>query len=220
MEKKTSLATSKRMLTIAIIVAAVVIPIAVYAASPLFVSTTVNEPSPVLDKGNVSSALGKYEDFMALSEAERFEKGQQMSAEQKQDVMIGAGQSSGTSVNEKMTGEMAGAQASVELSGEFIGVNDGIHNAEGIVKVIKVVGSNPVLRLEEFESTNGPDLYVYLSTDKTASDFVNVGRLKGNIGNQNYEIPDGTDLSRYKTVLIWCKAFSVLFGSAELMPST
>jgi len=65
-------------------------------------------------------------------------------------------------------------------------------------------------------STNGPDLYVYLSTDKAASDFVNLGRLKGNMGNQNYEIPQGTDLDKYDTVLIWCKAFSVLFGSAEL----
>ncbi|HKQ22539.1 MAG TPA: DM13 domain-containing protein, partial [Nitrososphaeraceae archaeon] len=44
----------------------------------------------------------------------------------------------------------------------------------------------------------------------------NLGRLKGNIGNQNYEIPIGTDLSKYNTVLIWCKAFSTLFGSAQL----
>ena len=67
-----------------------------------------------------------------------------------------------------------------------------------------------------FFSTNGPDLYVYLSTDKSASDFVNLGRLKGNMGNQNYEIPQGTDLERYGTVLIWCKAFSVLSVKAEL----
>jgi hypothetical protein len=73
-----------------------------------------------------------------------------------------------------------------------------------------------VLRLEEFKSTNGPDLYVYLSTDKQASDFVSLGRLKANIGNQNYDIPSGTDLSKYDTVLVWCKQFSVLFGSAEL----
>ncbi|RPI80918.1 MAG: hypothetical protein EHM34_09370, partial [Nitrosopumilales archaeon] len=51
---------------------------------------------------------------------------------------------------------------------------------------------------------------------KDASDIVNLGRLKGNIGNQNYEIPIGTDLSKYNAVLIWCKAFSTLFGSAQL----
>ncbi len=53
-------------------------------------------------------------------------------------------------------------------------------------------------------------------TDKSASDFVDFGRLKANIGNQNYEIPEETDLTKYDTVLIWCKAFSVLFGSADL----
>jgi arsenite methyltransferase len=57
---------------------------------------------------------------------------------------------------------------------------------------------------------------INLATDKGASDIVNLGRLKGNIGNQNYPIPDGTDLTKYDTVLIWCKAFSVLFGSAQL----
>ena len=66
------------------------------------------------------------------------------------------------------------------------------------------------------EKYNGPDLYVYLSVGKDTSDIVNLGRLKGNIGNQNYEIPTGTDLSKYNTVLIWCKAFSTLFGSAKL----
>jgi len=72
------------------------------------------------------------------------------------------------------------------------------------------------VRFENFKSTNGPDLFVYLATDDQASDFVDLGRLKGNVGNQNYEIPEGVDLSKYNKVLVWCKAFSVLFGSAEL----
>jgi hypothetical protein len=50
----------------------------------------------------------------------------------------------------------------------------------------------------------------------SASDFINIGNLKANNGNQNYEIPTETDLSKYNTVLIWCRPFSVLFGSAEL----
>jgi hypothetical protein len=105
---------------------------------------------------------------------------------------------------------------SAKIAGKFIGVRDGIHDATGGARIISVDQRN-VLRLEEFRSTNGPDLYVYLATDKDASDFVNLGRLKANIGNQNYEIPDGTDLSKYDTVLIWCQQFSVLFGSAELV---
>jgi electron transfer DM13 len=73
-----------------------------------------------------------------------------------------------------------------------------------------------ILRLENLRVTNGPDLYVYLSPDKSASDFVNVGKLKANNGNQNYDIPAGINLSKYDTVLVWCRPFSVLFGSAEL----
>jgi hypothetical protein len=101
-------------------------------------------------------------------------------------------------------------------SGQFIGVNDGIHNAEGQAKVLKLVDGKQLLRLEDFKSTNGPDLYVYLATDDTAQDYVSLGELKANIGNQNYAIPEGTDLAKYDTALIWCKQFSVLFGSAEI----
>jgi hypothetical protein len=102
------------------------------------------------------------------------------------------------------------------LTGSFIGVGDGIHNAQGNAKVILIEGGDNVLRLEDLIVTNGPDLYVYLSTDKSASDFVNLGRLKANNSNQNYQIHAGTDITKYDTVLIWCRAFSVLFGSAEL----
>ena len=54
--------------------------------------------------------------------------------------------------------------------------------------------------LEDLVVTNGPDLYVYLSTDKSASDFINLGRLKANMGNQNYPIPGGTDMTKYDMV--------------------
>jgi Electron transfer DM13 len=111
--------------------------------------------------------------------------------------------------------------ASTLRTGSFIGVGDGIHNAEGEAKIIPFQdGDKNILRLENLRVTNGPDLYVYLATDKTTSDFVNVGKLKANNGNQNYEIPAGTDLTKYDTVLIWCRPFSVLFGSAELSSVT
>lgn len=102
------------------------------------------------------------------------------------------------------------------LTGQFIGVGDGIHNAEGIAKVVSLADGKEILRFEDFKSTNGPDLFVYLATDNTATDFVSLGELKANIGNQNYEIPEGTDLTKYDTALVWCKSFSVLFGHAEL----
>ena len=101
-------------------------------------------------------------------------------------------------------------------SGRFVGVDDGIHDAQGVVLVVPLEDGKNILRFEDFHSTNGPDLHVYLATDNMASDFVNLGRLKANNGNQNYEIPEGTDISKYDTALIWCKQFSVLFGHAEL----
>ncbi|WP_246282134.1 DM13 domain-containing protein [Nitrosopumilus ureiphilus] len=100
--------------------------------------------------------------------------------------------------------------------GTFVGVNDGIHNAEGQSRVIFLDDGRDILRLENFKSTNGPDLFVYLSTDTQATDIVNLGALKANMGNQNYGIPEGTDLEKYNNVLIWCKSFSTLFGSADL----
>jgi hypothetical protein len=100
--------------------------------------------------------------------------------------------------------------------GNFIGIGDGIHDAVGEVFVIEAEDGSKFLRFENFKASNGPDLYVYLATDETALDYVSLGKLKGNIGNQNYLIPPGADLSNQDTVLIWCKQFSVLFGSAKL----
>lgn len=96
------------------------------------------------------------------------------------------------------------------------------HPAEGDAIVLSD-GTETYLRFENFATDNGPDLYVYLSTapadapaDDFDDDFVDLGRLKGNIGDQNYLIPDGTDLSTYSTVVIWCEDFTVAFGSAAL----
>jgi hypothetical protein len=103
------------------------------------------------------------------------------------------------------------------LSGIFMGVHDGFHTAEGNVKVVSLTDGSKILRLENFKSTNGPNVHVYLSTDKHATDYVDLGKLKANNGNQNYNIPAGTDIRKHNIVLIWCKDFSVLFGSAPLM---
>ena len=103
------------------------------------------------------------------------------------------------------------------LLGILMGVHDGFHNAEGNVKVVSLTDGSKILRLENFKSTNGPNVHVYLSTDKRATDYVDLGKLKANNGNQNYNIPAGTDIRKHNIVLIWCKDFSVLFGSAVLI---
>jgi Electron transfer DM13 len=75
------------------------------------------------------------------------------------------------------------------------------------------------LRLEDFATDNGPDLNVYLVDSSTGdvSDFIDLGDLSGNIGDQNYEIPAGVDLDRYDEVVIWCVRFGVGFGDARLV---
>lgn len=192
---------------------AVIIGVTVfYLASPLFISTEIDEPLPEGAEIPPQSS-NQFQEFMAMSEEERIEAGNQMNEQEKNQIMLEfAGMN--TSIDESMS---QGSETNDSLlTGSFIGVGDGIHDAQGIAKVIPVESGGNVLRLEDLVVTNGPDLYVYLSTDKSASDFVNLGRLKANIGNQNYPIPAGTDMTKYDTVLIWCKAFSVLFGSADL----
>lgn len=103
--------------------------------------------------------------------------------------------------------------------GSFVEV-DFIHKGSGEARIIKDVMGHSLVRLQNFKVTNGPDLYVYLSKSdnpkENIGEFVDLGRLKGNQGSQNYEIPQGVDLSEYKSIIIWCKAFSVLFSYAIL----
>ena len=198
----------KTKIIISIIIAAIVIPLAIYTISPLFLSNVVNEPEPTL-------AISEFQKYMNLSEEERIEVAKNMTREKAMMIGIMAAKQN-TTVDENVAFPIIEQTANNTLTGTFIGIGDGFHKVEGAAKVISVESGAQILRLENFKATNGPDLYVYLSKDKSASDFINVGRLKGNVGNQNYEIPIGSDLSKYNTVLIWCRAFSFLFGSAQI----
>jgi hypothetical protein len=152
---------------------------------------------------------------MNMAEDERIKAANNMTQNEKDMIMTTAAKANDT-VNENISATTMSDSSNRTLIGNFLGAGDGFHNAEGIAKVIQVANGTEVLRLENFKATNGPDLYVYLSTNKSNVDIVNLGRLKGNIGNQNYLIPTGTDITKYNTALVWCRAFSVLFGSAQL----
>jgi len=89
------------------------------------------------------------------------------------------------------------------------------HSVEGNVKVIEHSGEK-ILRFEDFETINGPNLHIYLSKDTGASDFIDLGKMKATRGNINYELPEGVDLEKYNKVLVWCVPFRVLFSYAEL----
>jgi hypothetical protein len=95
------------------------------------------------------------------------------------------------------------------------------HSAEGTATAIRTAAGARVLTLTGFEVDNGPDLRVYLVAgpardESEVVDFKDLGALKGNEGNQQYELPRGLDLERYATVVIWCRAFSVNFARAPL----
>ena len=106
--------------------------------------------------------------------------------------------------------------------GNFTAI-DAIHKGSGKAVLLRS-GGEQVLRLENFEVTNGPDLYVYLiknprptHSDESLGEFIDLGRLKANKGNQNYAL--GADIKNpedFTTVVIWCKQFGVLFSYANL----
>ena len=77
-------------------------------------------------------------------------------------------------------------------------------------------GNQTFLRFEGFETNNGPDLNVYLRNSENPDDYIDLGDLSGNIGDQNYLLPDGIDLDQYDLVDIWCVRFGVSFGTAQL----
>jgi hypothetical protein len=200
---------TRTKIIIGIMTAIIVITFAIYTISPL-INTVINEPLPP------SSVSSDFQRFMNMTEDERIEAANNMTQKQKEIIMTVAAKDNNT-ISENLSVVTMSASSNETLIGNFVGAGDGFHNAEGVAKIIQLADGTDILRLENFKATNGPDLYVYLSTDKTNADIVNLGRLKGNIGNQNYLIPAGTDITKYNTALIWCSAFSVIFGSAQLL---
>jgi Electron transfer DM13 len=95
---------------------------------------------------------------------------------------------------------------------------DEFHFGRGTARIIEVAPGRYHLRLEDFSVRNGPDLYVYLSTaaDDYADDALEVGTLKATDGSFGYDLPAGTDPTRFRSAIIWCKQFSHLFAVAPL----
>ena len=89
------------------------------------------------------------------------------------------------------------------------------HPASGTARVVKV-GDKNYIRYENFKTINGPDLYIYLAKDLDAKVYVNLGALRATEGNVNYEIPADVNLRDYKYVMVWCKAFGVLFNYSDI----
>ena len=102
----------------------------------------------------------------------------------------------------------------VVRQGEFQGA-DNFHYGRGQALLIETSPSNYTLRFENFSVRNGPDLFVYLSPDPGGiSDALLLGDLKGTDGAFNYDVPAGTDIAQYKSAVVWCRQFAVLFATA------
>lgn len=127
-------------------------------------------------------------------------------------------------INQKVNEQFPTASAASNklASGQF---RSAAHETKGTATVFQLADGKKTLRLTDFATSNGPDVHVYLvaATDAKDNDavtkagFIDIGTLKGNIGDQNYELPANTDLGKYRAVTIWCKRFSVNFGTAPLM---
>jgi hypothetical protein len=129
-------------------------------------------------------------------------------------------------VNQRVHEELPTAQAANSparplASGKFHSV---AHATSGTAAVYQLADGTRLLRFTDFKTSNGPDVHVYLVAADDASDsesvtkagFVDLGSIKGNIGDQNYALGSDVDLSKYRAVSVWCKRFSVNFGAAAL----
>jgi len=132
-------------------------------------------------------------------------------------------------VNESFPGAAVAQSASGNTgpralsTGQFRGL---AHKTDGTATIYEGADGKRTLRLENFATSNGPALHVYLVAAKDAPDnatvkkagFIDLGALKGNKGDQNYTLPADVDLETYRTVSIWCARFGVNFAAAPLAP--
>jgi hypothetical protein len=127
-------------------------------------------------------------------------------------------------VNEEMPAVQSGSSIQPLESGTFYTI---LHPTSGTATIYKMADGSRMLRFTNFDTSNGPDVHVYMVASDDAKDaatveragFVDLGSIKGNVGDQNYTLPGDLDLAKYRAVSIWCKRFSVNFGAAALKPA-
>ena len=185
-----------------VVIAVPVLALAWYLGSPLLFDKTVNEEFPL----TVSAVIPEN---MSRSEVEA--------------VMEGIAK-----VESDMTETMPATMVSARRTstGSFRDA-DRFHNGSGSATIYAISDDEYLLRVEEFRVTNGPALHVLLSahpdprsrSEVKDDGYIDLGKLKGNVGNQNYPVPAGVDVSQYRSVVIYCKPFQVIFSVAPLNPA-
>jgi hypothetical protein len=177
---------------------------------PLFVNTVVSEDFPQLS-GEQQAAFNVLPPEQQSAFVTMAAEDQAMA-----DAMVAAA----------LAPDAVMTEAPTALSNGAFGVIDAIHGGEGTATIYALADGSRVLRFEDFRVTNGPDLHVYLarndaprSHDDLGDDYIDLGSLKGNVGNQNYTLPAELDLSGYQSVVIYCVPFQVVFSTATLAPA-
>ncbi len=207
-----------------------------YLASPLFINRTVDEAFPIevpaaeeLEKMSNDELVELESDFIeSLPPAEEIAD----MPEEEREALEATGMQIATAIPEKTMDEpmpTTAPQPTVTVpalpvllsEGDFYGVDD-FHQGSGQALIYQNPDGSYFLRLENFEVTNGPQLHVILGVEAnpfnhdTLGDYLDLGPLKGNIGDQNYAIPADTDLSEYGSVVIYCVPFRAIFAIAPL----
>ncbi len=195
--------------------------------SPLFIDSVVDEAFP-FEMPDESEMAEMPPDEVARMQSEFAEAMpseatlEDLSTEDRQavqdKVMTVAAKMPDHSMDEPMPAQTAPVAI---LTGNFIDA-DSFHKGSGAAKIFLLPDDRTVLRFEDFMVTNGPALSVLLSPNPSPAssgdlgDYVDLGPLKGNIGNQNYEISPSTNLDDFKSVVIYCVPFHVVFSIATL----
>ena len=187
---------------IAVVVLAVGIPTGNYLLSPLWERTTLDEASPLAVVSTAATAEPTASPATSVATSEATSQ-----VEETPDAAA-------TAV--EVTSETS-FSARVVAEGEVSGADD-FHFGEGRALIIETAPGEYILRFEEFSVRNGPDLFVYLSSnsDVPSADAVKLGELKATDGAFNYEIPAGVDVGGLGYAMVWCDAFAVLFATAPL----
>ena len=233
---------------------AAAVAIGLWLGLPLFTSTTVNEEFPFAETAVVPQNMTMADVEMIMEGMSRMDQPVQepmpaSMADYLSDVMpesmvksmVAATQVANTTPEANATpaatggGEVAPTEVAATSvpagplalkSGSFRDA-DSFHRGSGLATIYQTPDGGHLLRLEEFQTTNGPELHVLLSqspdpqstAEVKSPGYLDLGKLKGNIGNQNYPIPSGTDVGAQMSVVIYCKPFSVVFSVAPLSGS-
>lgn len=217
---------SRRNLIIFIVVLALLLPIIWWFASPLFTNKVVDEALPFgLPSAEAQASMtpeaieAKLAEVMTNLNAEGAMDG--MSDEDKAVAEERLMALSKDMPDKEMVDDMPEAEAEwlIAAQGEFKDA-DNFHKGSGTATVFQQ-GEQSILRFENFSATNGPDLHVLLveniegTKSSELGNYVDLGSLKGNMGNQNYELASDIDVSEYGGVMIYCMPFHVVFATAS-----